>query len=63
MTQCIFECDIIMVVLKARENEKIKNVQNLKQTTELSKLKSIKMHALFWGLFDEKSSFKFLKYQ
>lgn len=52
-----------MVVLKARENEKIKNVQNLKQTTELSKLKSIKMHALFWGLFDEKSSFKFLKYQ
>lgn len=45
MTQCIFECDIIMVVLKSREIKK--NVQKLKQTTELSKFKSIKMHALF----------------
>ena len=60
MTQCIFECDIIMVVLKARENEIKKNVQKLKQTTELSKLKSIKMHALFehlfWGLSEKKQS-------
>lgn len=37
-----------------------KNVQKLKQTTELSKLKSIKMHALFehlfWGLSEKKQS-------